>query len=106
MTFKFLSYIKGQQITTSTTSAATAFAVDGTQPTVNNAIRVQNIDPTNGVYVRTGINTVDADDHCHFVPALGFLDLTKRDSDTHIACKAAAGTPKVNVHFGHPGHAD
>jgi hypothetical protein len=106
MTFKFLSHVAGQQITTSTTSTSTAFATDGSQPTLNNALRVQNIDATNGVFFITGDGTETATDHCHYVGPNSYLDVKKRDTDTHVSLKAVAGTPKVNLHFGHCGTAD
>jgi hypothetical protein len=115
MTFKYDSFRKGLHIVTSTTAAKTSFPSDGSQPlSMASAIRVQNTDGTvaNGVYVLTGKAADNAnagpsvDTSCHYIPGGSYLDLHLRDTDDCIAIKAAAGTPAVNVHFGHAGLAD
>lgn len=108
MAFKFSASRKGTRLTATTSSAFHQFDTTGGQPLASSGMRVQNTDPTNGLYVISGNSGAapTADNTCHYVgPGLS-VDMIRKDSDDGVALLAVAGTPAVVVHLGSAGLAD
>jgi hypothetical protein len=100
----FKSNQKGVRVPTTVASAYQAFPTDGTVALTMNMLRIENTDPTNGVYFHTGADPAaggrNADNTDMYIAPNTVRDVQKGDSDTGIVTIAAAGTPALVVHFG------